>query len=243
MTTSGRPRDALHARVPYGRLLLFAALLLGIVTMHTLGHPSGHDQDGGRGAAAVSYTADTAHAAGMAPGAGQQVEHLTSGAGNRAEHPTSGTGRQVEHLTSGAGHRAEHPTSGAGGQVEHLTSGTGHQVEHLTSGTGHQAERGASAAGDPAGPPASGAAAHRAGPMDGAETVAPGMPPMRGMDPLAVCLAVLGGFTLLLLLAVAWSGPWTDAVHPPVLARLLRTLRPEPPPPRTLLARLSVLRI
>jgi hypothetical protein len=64
------------------------------------------------------------------------------------------------------------------------------------------------------------------------------------MDPLAVCLAVLGGFTLLLLLAVAWSGrPWTDAVRPPVLARLLRTLRPEPPPPRTLLARLSVLRI
>ncbi|KNB52835.1 DUF6153 family protein [Streptomyces caatingaensis] len=27
----------------WGRLLLFAALLLGIVTMHTLGHPSGHD--------------------------------------------------------------------------------------------------------------------------------------------------------------------------------------------------------
>ncbi|WP_372407069.1 DUF6153 family protein [Streptomyces luteireticuli] len=26
-----------------GRLLLFAALLLGIVTMHTLGHPTGHD--------------------------------------------------------------------------------------------------------------------------------------------------------------------------------------------------------
>ncbi|GHF32929.1 DUF6153 family protein [Streptomyces morookaense] len=25
-----------------GRLLLFAALLLGIVTMHTLGHPAGH---------------------------------------------------------------------------------------------------------------------------------------------------------------------------------------------------------
>ncbi|GAA0362696.1 DUF6153 family protein [Streptomyces blastmyceticus] len=32
-----------------GRLLLFAALLLGIVTMHTLGHPAGHG--GSRGTA------------------------------------------------------------------------------------------------------------------------------------------------------------------------------------------------
>jgi hypothetical protein len=67
---------------------------------------------------------------------------------------------------------------------------------------------------------------------------------MSGMDPLSVCLAVLlGGFTLLLLLATALGRPGAAAVHPAVLTRLLRALWPVPPPPRTLLSRLSVLRI
>ncbi|MEU8891047.1 DUF6153 family protein [Streptomyces sp. NPDC048442] len=51
-----------------GRLLLFAALLLGIVTMHTLGHPSG--EHGGRDTGSVSISAPMTapHALHTAPG-------------------------------------------------------------------------------------------------------------------------------------------------------------------------------
>ncbi|MEX2981852.1 hypothetical protein [Streptomyces sp. C36] len=44
-----------------GRLLLFAALVLGIVTMHTLGHPRGHD--GGAHAPSRAMAASMAHEA------------------------------------------------------------------------------------------------------------------------------------------------------------------------------------
>ncbi|MCX4608284.1 hypothetical protein O1M63_11670 [Streptomyces mirabilis] len=78
-----------------------------------------------------------------------------------------------------------------------------------------------------------------------APSAAPGpkMPPMSGMDPLSVCLAVLGGFTLVLLLAVAPGRPGADLLRPPARIRLPHALWPNAPPPRTLLARLSVLRI
>ncbi|NUK54044.1 hypothetical protein HRW14_27995 [Streptomyces lunaelactis] len=66
--------------------------------------------------------------------------------------------------------------------------------------------------------------------------------PGPGMDPMTVCLAVLATFTLVLLAAgllrtdpVALLTAWQ--------ARILRALRPNPPPRKTLLARLSVLRI
>lgn len=59
-----------------GRLLLFAALLFGIVTMHTLGHPSENGSDHMRQAVAVGTAAH--HPAGgetyMAPG----TPHLPS---------------------------------------------------------------------------------------------------------------------------------------------------------------------
>jgi hypothetical protein len=71
----------------------------------------------------------------------------------------------------------------------------------------------------------------------------PKMPPMSGMDPLSVCLAVLGGFTLVLLLAVAPGRPGADLLRPPARIRSPHALWPNAPPPRTLLARLSVLRI
>lgn len=151
MTTRGRGR--------YGqRLLLFAALLLGIVTMHTLGHPSGH-RDG---------------------------------------HP-SGAGR-----AAGAGHMAY----------------ASHGMD-AAPGSEHAAQA---------------VARH--------DTPTTKTPPMSGMDPFSVCLAVLlGGFTLLLLLATALGRAGTAAVRPAGLSRLLRALWPVPPPPRTLLSRLSVLRI
>ncbi|GAA1919299.1 hypothetical protein GCM10009837_50690 [Streptomyces durmitorensis] len=66
---------------------------------------------------------------------------------------------------------------------------------------------------------------------------------MDGMDPLSVCLAVLSALTLLLLLKAGLLRPGGFAVPTRPLARLLDGLRPNPPPPRILLSRLSVLRI
>ncbi|MBO0656712.1 hypothetical protein J1792_29405 [Streptomyces triculaminicus] len=50
-----------------GRLLLFAALVLGIVTMHTLGHPRGHD--GGAHAPSQAMAASMTHEAPGRPSA------------------------------------------------------------------------------------------------------------------------------------------------------------------------------
>ncbi|MEU3752157.1 DUF6153 family protein [Streptomyces olivoreticuli] len=66
-----------------------------------------------------------------------------------------------------------------------------------------------------------------------------------GMDPMSVCLAVLGSAlpALVLLLGVA-ALRRPAAVLAVVRARLLAALRPIPPPPRhKALARLSVLRV
>ncbi|MEU2577250.1 hypothetical protein ABZ603_28065 [Streptomyces anulatus] len=52
--------------VTYGQLMLFAALLFGIVTMHTVGHPAEH------GGSSVSPPAMTEHLAqAQAPGQDQ----------------------------------------------------------------------------------------------------------------------------------------------------------------------------
>ncbi|MCT9082816.1 DUF6153 family protein [Streptomyces fulvoviolaceus] len=131
-------------RATYGRLLLFAVLLLGVVTMHTLGHPSEHG----------------------------------SGAHSSVAMPES----VVMH-------------------------------ESVVMPEGH----------------APAASSER--------------PPMDGMDPSSMCLAVLGAFTLVLLLSTALGGTRPGHLRPPSLTRLLRALWPNPPPPRRLLSRLSVLRI
>ncbi|MFF3527399.1 hypothetical protein ACFYX5_12065 [Streptomyces rubiginosohelvolus] len=138
---AGRTRSR---SVTYGQLMLFAALLFGIVTMHTVGHPAEHS-----GSAAMSATPASSAAS---PGA-------------MAEHPS------------------------------------------------------------PHGSP-------------GADA------PMSGMDPLSVCLAVLGVWGLALV------GSWLLGLRAdgrplgtPVGAGLLRVLRPNPPPPISVLASVSVLRI
>ncbi|MVO83979.1 hypothetical protein GPA10_04150 [Streptomyces sp. p1417] len=65
-----------------------------------------------------------------------------------------------------------------------------------------------------------------------------------GTDPLSVCLAVLGAaLTLALLHAAVRHRPGGALVPGHRLARLLDALRPNPPPPRDLLTRLSVLRV
>ncbi|MEU2403853.1 hypothetical protein ABZ609_05950 [Streptomyces rubiginosohelvolus] len=138
---AGRTRNR---SVTYGQLMLFAALLFGIVTMHTVGHPAEHG-----GSATISAASASSSASPAAMG----------------EHPS------------------------------------------------------------PHGSP-------------GADA------PMSGMDPLSVCLAVLGVWGLALV------GSWLLGLRAdgrplgtPVGAGLLRVLRPNPPPPISVLASVSVLRI
>ncbi|WP_171162164.1 hypothetical protein [Streptomyces sp. I05A-00742] len=129
-----------------GRLLLLAALLLGIVTMHTLGHPTehGHPTDHGRPTAPAAHTAHSS--------------------------PHAVTAPVTEHLTP---------------------------------------------------------------------------PPRPGMDPMSVCLAVLGaGWTVVLLLALAALRRPSGTAGAAPRAWHVHALWPVPPPPRhKALARLSVLRV
>ncbi|WP_433397072.1 hypothetical protein [Streptomyces sp. CA-146814] len=125
----------------YGQLLLLAALLLGIVTMHTVGHP--------------------------------------------AEHASSPSVSAAPVAAADAASDAAHPS------------------HHSPDDT-----------------------------------------PMSGMDPLSVCLAVLGVWGLALV--GAWLlGLRVDGRSPgtPVGAGLLRVLRANPPPRISVLASVSVLRI
>lgn len=142
----------------YGQLMLFAALLFGIVTMHTVGHPAEH------GGSSVSAPAMTEHLA-QAPGQ-DQAPGLAPAPGVAEAQPSP-----------------PHDSPGSG-------------------------------------------------------------VPMSGMDPLSVCLAVLGVWGLALV------GSWLLGLHAdgrplgtPVGAGLLRMLRPIPPPRISVLASVSVLRI
>lgn len=179
-----------------GQLLLFTALLFGLFTMHTLGHPTGA-HGAGHESAAVSGTAPASMTAGSFGAAGSSE-------------------------SVGAAHEGTASFHVAPAEPDH--------------------ERTAPAA-PPAPAPASG---HE--PSDGTLSVTATPPtgspaPDGGMDPLAVCLAVLlGAFTLVLLVS---AGPRQRpaALRAPVRASLLRALWPSPPPPRTLLSRLSVLRL
>ncbi|WNI32267.1 DUF6153 family protein [Streptomyces sp. ITFR-6] len=137
----------------YGQLLLFAALLFGIFTMHTVGHPAEH---GGQGAGQPSSHA--AHSMVMAGAA-------SAGADTRAVNA-----------------HAHHPDRPA---------------------------------------------------------------PMRGMDPMAVCLAVLSVWGLALLTALLMARRPAGGLSRHTAARSQRSPRPPPPPRprRALLTDLSVLRI
>ena len=141
-------------RTGTGQLLLLAALLLGIVTMHTLGHPSEH-------------TSDTATASAPAAAPVLTAASVTS---------------------HGAGHHADHGS------------------EHGSDpGDGHDGRGGMS------------------------------------MDPLSVCLAVIGAFTLVVLVRAGLWRPGGTLARAPAAGRLLHGPRPEPPP--VPLSRLSVLRL
>lgn len=145
---AGRTR---RRSVTYGQLMLFAALLFGIVTMHTVGHPAEH---GGSSPSSPASSEHVAQAPGLIPAPGVAD----------AQPPPH-----------------DSPGSGA---------------------------------------------------------------PMSGMDPLSVCLAVLGVWGAALV--GSWLlGPRADGrpLGTPVGAGLLRVLRPIPPPRISVLANVSVLRI
>ncbi|MGW7443943.1 hypothetical protein [Kitasatospora sp. NPDC054795] len=181
--------------VPWAlRLLLLAALLLGVVTMHTFGHPVG-----GHGGSA-GHSGHSGHG-------GQSGHGGREGTGTPAPPPhPSGA---VQHGPAAG------PAAGQPAPV-HLSA------DHLAADHLAADHRAASAVGT----------------VGAVDPAAPG-----GMDPMAVCLAVLAGWTLVLLLTGPLLRSSGDAAAE-VRARLLRAVRALPPPGggRILLARLSVLR-
>ncbi|MYU52761.1 MULTISPECIES: hypothetical protein [Streptomyces] len=175
-----------------GRLLLFAALIAGIVAMHTFGHPT--DGHGGH-------------------------ETLTA-AGHPAPEPMAMTGPMAVPVAAPmtvpmATHRADRPAAPLPARPiasSKATTTAAHPPTHPTALTVSDSASGGGA-----------------------------------MDPGTVCRAVLSVWAtaLLVLLGVGLLlGQARTGVSAALRARLLRGLRPLPPPPRhKLLARLSVLRV
>ncbi|MFJ2414074.1 hypothetical protein [Streptomyces brevispora] len=155
----------------YGQLLLFTALLFGILTMHTVGHPAEHS---GPGAAATT-----------------------------ASHPMTANALAPSHPMTANALAPSHPVAA-------------NTERPVAANTTHPDAR---------------HPAHRA--------------PMRGMDPMAVCLAVLSvwGLALLTTLLVARR----SAAGLPGTAGRRSPWRPRPSPPsrprKAVLTGLSVLRI
>ncbi|MEV0409655.1 hypothetical protein AB0I68_02310 [Streptomyces sp. NPDC050448] len=190
------------------RLLLLAVLLLGIVTMHTLGHPSrSHTMEDAAPVAAVASAGRAAgHASGGMPG--------RAGADPTGRAPGHTTGRTPGHTT---GRTPGHTTGRAPGRTTDRGAGSADRREAAPpTGTARASDAPGPAAGSPL--------------------------PGTGMDPMSVCLAVLGGFTLLIL----GAGPagLRDAAPLGGAARALgRSGGPDPPSPRERLTRLAVLRV
>lgn len=143
--------------VGWPRLLLLAALLLGIVSMHTLGHPT------------------QAHAMDDVPAA---------------------------RFVPAAGHAASGPAPG-----------------HGTT-----------------------AAVHAMAPEPAGQAAAEAPRPHTGMDPMSVCLAVLGALTLLIL-GAGLAGPRRAAPLGGAARAPGRSRGPDPPTPRELLTLLAVQRV
>ncbi|KUJ67780.1 hypothetical protein ACZ90_24735 [Streptomyces albus subsp. albus] len=213
-------RDGRTGSVWVGRLLLLAALVLGIVTMHTLGHPTQHTP-------AVGMTA-TPHAQDRVPDQTQDQDEI------------QGMVLDRHSADDRPGHRDQ--AMGHGGDTADDRS--------MTHGSGTADDRTVAYSRQPAGEPhvAHGhlpvddphmASAVEAAPAHGAHPV----PGHGGLSPLSVCLAVLAAWTVVVLAAAGVSRRVREALAV-VRAGLLHALRPIPPPgQRPLLTRLSVLRI
>ncbi|WP_159047104.1 hypothetical protein [Streptomyces sp. XY332] len=198
MTRPALRTDRRAARWP--RLLLLAALLLGIVTMHTLGHPS------------PSHTMEDAAPAVAVASAGRGADHTPG-------HASAGL--------TGTGARTATGTGTGAGTGTDAGTGTG-------TGTGTDVDTGT----DPG--TVSASVPTHASHDRGSAVEAP--PPGSGMDPMSVCLAVLGGLTLLILGAgpagLRDAAPLGGAARGP-----RRSGGPDPPSARELLTRLAVLRV
>ncbi|MDW4917839.1 hypothetical protein [Streptomyces californicus] len=202
--------------VSCGQLVLFAALLFGIVTMHTVGHPAEH---GGRAASLSSAGPATDSSAGPAAG------------------PSAGPAAVIAEDLSAIFVAHSSPAT-----MEGFPSVT---VEGFSSAAVMTDASAAVAAHPPAADtattasPSSPGTAHTPGHGSGGDA------PMSGMDPLSVCLAVLGAWGLALLATWLLLGLRADGrrLGAPVGAGLLRASRPNPPPSISVLAAVSVLRM
>ncbi|MEU2760688.1 MULTISPECIES: hypothetical protein [unclassified Streptomyces] len=178
--------------VTYGQLMLFAALLFGIVTMHTVGHPAEH---GGATAMSTAFASE-------APASGTSASQASA---SPAASSPAASSSDASSSPAWAGHAppAHAPAPACAPGLADAPPPSSHDV------------------------PGAGADA-----------------PLSGMDPLSVCLAVLGVWTLALagprLFGLRADG---QPLGTPVGAGLLRVLRPNPPSPIPVLAGISVLRI
>ncbi|MFG3493826.1 hypothetical protein [Streptomyces sp. NPDC047928] len=183
----------------FGRLLLLAALLLGIVTMHAWGHASEHS---------ATYT--------VAAPPPVAAEHGQTGHGQTGRGPTG-------HSPTGHGGVAARSPASVAANDAPLMAAAHSPVPVAAHSPVSQAAHGHGSEGSDGG-----GARHD------------------GLDPAAVCLAVLGslGFALGAGL-LAWVRRRRAGSPSRVRAagRALRALWPHPPPLRVALAELSVLRI
>ncbi|KAB7849304.1 hypothetical protein [Streptomyces mobaraensis] len=255
-----------------GRLLLLAALLLGIVTMHTLGHPTGHGPVGhgpveygpvGHGRAGHGQAEHDPVAAlqarhgGGAPAAVARETGVTgeTGPGPRAaaftHTHTHGHGAPAMGDRSAPGATDPHPTAlgTAGLSATDLsatalgTAGSGPPL-HRTAYGDRSAPTTADPATDPTADPTAGPAVEPAAGPPAPPAPSPHHSP--SLDPSSVCLAVLvgAGWAVVLLLALAVLRRPVAVGGAVARALAVVTLRPVPPPPRRkALARLSVLRV
>ncbi|MET9855402.1 hypothetical protein ABZY57_20960 [Streptomyces sp. NPDC006450] len=166
--------------VRWPRLLLFAALLLGVAGMHTLGHPT------------QAHAMEDAPSVRFVPRSG----HTPSGAAHG--------GRPVE-----APDPAAPPDTAAAGAANGVAWGTGVTIAAASTAVA---------------------------------TVGAPRPQHTGMDPMSVCLAVLGALTLLVL-GAGLTGPRRTAPLGGAARAPGRSGGPDPPPPRELLTLLTVLRV
>ncbi|GHC66400.1 hypothetical protein [Streptomyces flavofungini] len=203
-------------------LALLVALLFGIVAMHTLGHPREHGASAERASAAGQT--------GVADGGGHAREGSGATHAREAKDASPADVSPADVSPAAMDASAMGPTDmsrmdmGPTSLSPSPLSPTPLSPTDMSPTDMRHAATGPTSIGPEAGDATDGHGS--------------------GMDPLSVCLAVLGAaLTLALLHAAVRHRPLGSPVPAPGLARLLDALRPNPPPPRTLLTRLSVLRV
>ncbi|MFE7057217.1 hypothetical protein ACFVAO_18615 [Streptomyces californicus] len=206
--------------VSCGQLVLFAALLFGIVTMHTVGHPAEH---GGRAASLSSAGPATDSSAGPAADPSAVIAEDLSAI--FVAHSSPATMEGFPSVTA---------KSFSAVIVEGFPSAAV-MIDASAAVAAHPSAADTATTASPSSP----GTAHTPGHGSGGDA------PMSGMDPLSVCLAVLGAWGLALLATWLLLGLRADGrrLGAPVGAGLLRASRPNPPPSISVLAAVSVLRM